>query len=77
MMEINDDKNKQDNKYRDSQTGDEESSYSSFYSSFLKTDTGSGSNDDSINTENRTVRSNEVSCIDLFLYFIFSKKKKN
>ncbi|KAF2905946.1 hypothetical protein ILUMI_00229 [Ignelater luminosus] len=32
---------------------DEESSYSSFYSSFLKTDTGSGSNDDSNGAENK------------------------
>ncbi|GJQ70192.1 per [Trypoxylus dichotomus] len=59
-MENSDDKNKQDDKYRDSQAGDEESSYSSFYSSFLKTDTGSGSNDDSTNAENKTIKSNDT-----------------
>ncbi|KAI4465112.1 period circadian protein [Holotrichia oblita] len=55
----NDEKSKQESKYRDSQAGDEESSYSSFYSSFLKTDTGSGSNDDSTNAESKTTKSND------------------
>ncbi|XP_018579022.1 period circadian protein isoform X2 [Anoplophora glabripennis] len=42
------------------QTNDEESScYSSSYSSFLKTDTGSGSNDDSNIMENRTNRTDD------------------
>lgn len=49
------------NQYRDTQAGDEESSYSSFYSSFLKTDTGSGSNDDCNNMENQTNKSDDVS----------------
>lgn len=40
---------------------DEESSYSSFYSSFLKTDTGSGSNDDSNGTENKNKSDDNVS----------------
>ncbi|KAK9736489.1 Period protein 2/3C-terminal region [Popillia japonica] len=58
-IESIDDKSKQESKYRDSQAGDEESSYSSFYSSFLKTDTGSGSNDDSTNAEIKTINSND------------------
>lgn len=46
-------KQTQANIYRESQVVDEESSYSSFYSSFLKTDTGSGSNDDSNNADTK------------------------
>ncbi|XP_017778157.1 PREDICTED: period circadian protein isoform X2 [Nicrophorus vespilloides] len=46
-----------ENKYRENQGGDEASSSSSFYSSFLKTD--SGSNDDSVNNENRLNKSDD------------------
>lgn len=49
-------------------TGDEESSYSSFYSSFLKTDTGSGSNEDNNNPE---VKSESVeNKVELFLFCV-------
>lgn len=41
-------------------TGDEESSYSSFYSSFLKTDAGSGSNEDNNNPEIKTEKDDKV-----------------
>lgn len=65
------------NQYRDTQAGDDESSYSSFYSSFLKTDTGSGSNDDCNNMENQTNKSDDVSwhnlkamwMINIFVFF--------
>lgn len=49
------------NTCRVTQTVDEESSYSSSYSSFFKTDTGSGSNDDSNIPESNSVkRTSEV-----------------
>ncbi|XP_071052691.1 period circadian protein isoform X2 [Onthophagus taurus] len=50
-LESNETKDNDEKYQEDGQAVDEESSYSSFYSSFLKTDTGSGSNDDSNNPE--------------------------
>ncbi|KAK5646027.1 hypothetical protein RI129_004491 [Pyrocoelia pectoralis] len=45
-----------EDKFVDSTPHDEESSYSSFYSSFFKTDTGSGSNDDSTGENTRKTK---------------------
>jgi hypothetical protein len=47
--------------FRDTHVIDDESCFSSSYSSFLKTDYGSGSNDDANGSENKTSQSNEVS----------------
>lgn len=69
---------KNETKYRESRIIDEESSYSSFYSSFLKTDPGSGSNDDSNNMDSKANKSDDVRIIifdlfcNYFLHFIFN-----
>ncbi|XP_068903032.1 period circadian protein isoform X3 [Tenebrio molitor] len=47
--------------FRDTHVIDDESCFSSSYSSFLKTDYGSGSNDDANGSENKTSQSNEAS----------------
>lgn len=58
------------NTFRAAQTVDEESSYSSSYSSFFKTDTGSGSNDDSNVPENKVIKRAEVTMTNCLLLII-------
>lgn len=70
MQTIDNCDSKHDNdNFRNMHIADEESSYSSFYSSFLKTDTGSGSNDDSTNITDTYSKKYDVCILQFtFLY---------
>lgn len=61
--------------YRDNTTMDEGSSYySSSYSSYFKTDTGSGSNDDSNTMDVKNLTSDDVMKI-IFCFFLSNSQK--